>query len=328
MIFGLTALLCSCSTTKYTYRQSNIPSKNVISGEVVVDTKLDLNKKIEATSSPRNSVNEAKEEAYYKAITQNNIDVVVDPIFEIHTDASFLGFGGKSTAKITGFGATYSNPRTKVEAINELTKVDTANIRKFDAIYLNKYTKKNAPQPANVSLTPSPTAGGLGALNASADKAKGPRLGWGVELTSMATGFVSGSTAFGDTATNTSIGLFKETSITPKFNLYRGVFYSTEGNGVQEIKYLRIPIMAKYFVFKKISINAGVQLGYATSFSGFDGLSDPASLDYGILYGLSYRISNGLSINYKFYKGINTVTSYYGQDLKNYNGGLSLAYHF
>ena len=128
-------MFSSCSSSSYSYRMASIPNKNVISGEVVVDVKLTLTKKVEAISSQRNSIEEAKEEAYYKAITQNNIDVIVDPIYEVTTTDSFLFFGGKSIAKVTGFGALYTNPRTKVDAINELNKTENANLNKFNSIY-------------------------------------------------------------------------------------------------------------------------------------------------------------------------------------------------
>ena len=316
VIVTATLILCSCSSTKYSYRQSNIQKNNLISGEVVVDTKLDLTKKVEATSSPRKTVVEAKEEAYYKAITQNNIDIVVDPIFEVRTAGSFLGFGGKSTVKIVGFGANYVNPRTKVEAVNELTAVDTANIRKFNAIYLNRYSKKTLQQgiPANSKIGVSlPTTK--------------QKKNWGIEF-GMLNSSITGGYSNENTAKSYCIGLFKETSLSTKFDLYRALTYTSEGNGTQKLNYLRIPIMAKYFVWKKISINGGVQIGYTISNSGFEGLSDPATVDYGILYGVGYRVSDSFSLNYKLYKGINTVSSQYGEDLKNINISLNLAYRF
>ncbi|OYU85555.1 MAG: hypothetical protein CFE24_01235 [Flavobacterium sp. BFFFF2] len=131
----LMVLACSCSSTSYSYRKSDIENHDVLTGEVVVDIKLNFTKKIEATSSPRNTVEEAKQEAYYKAITQNNVDVIVDPIYEVTTIDSFLFFGGTNTAKVVGYGAVYANPRTKVEAINELGKTENANVNKFNSIY-------------------------------------------------------------------------------------------------------------------------------------------------------------------------------------------------
>jgi len=138
--FGAICLLASCSTTSHTYRSSTIADKQVIAGQVIVDSKLDVKEKITSISSKRNSVGEAKDEAYYKAITENNIDVVVDPIFEVTTSDKILFWGGKSIAKLTGFGATYVNPRTKVEAIKDLKSVDTTDVKKFNAIYYNVNT--------------------------------------------------------------------------------------------------------------------------------------------------------------------------------------------
>jgi hypothetical protein len=142
LLLGIVSLLLnvSCSTTNHSYRANSIADKPVIAGQNIVDTKLDLKNKIELTSSKRNTVNEAIDEAYYRAIVDNNIDLVVDPIFEITTTDKILFWGGKSTAKLTGFGAKYDNSRSKVEAIKELKSVDTTDVKKFNAIYYNVNT--------------------------------------------------------------------------------------------------------------------------------------------------------------------------------------------
>ncbi|HSI90554.1 MAG TPA: hypothetical protein VK927_05520 [Adhaeribacter sp.] len=130
-------LLASCSTTNYTYRSSDIADNSIIASQVVVDTKLDMSNKIEVVSSKRNTVQEAIDEAYYKAIAENRVDVVVSPIFEITTTDKVLFWGGKSTAKLTGFGARYENARSKINAIKELKGIDTTDVKKFMAIYEN-----------------------------------------------------------------------------------------------------------------------------------------------------------------------------------------------
>src|SRR6187402_178582 len=139
-IFGI--FLTSCSTVSHTYRSSDIVGSQIVANEVVVDTKIDLLKKIEAVSSKRNSETEAMNEAYYEAITKNNIDVVVDPIFEVTSTDKILFFGGKSTAKLTGFGAKYENSRSQIDAIKELKSVDASDIQKFNSIY-NASEKEN-----------------------------------------------------------------------------------------------------------------------------------------------------------------------------------------
>ncbi|HSI90553.1 MAG TPA: hypothetical protein VK927_05515, partial [Adhaeribacter sp.] len=135
----LVATLASCSTTNYTYRSNDINTSNVIASDVVVDLKVDLEKKIETTSNKQKTVELAKTEAYYKALKENKVDVVVDPIFEITTTDKFLIFGGKNVVKLTGFGAYYFNPRTKLEAIRELKSIDTSDIKNFNSIFMGQH---------------------------------------------------------------------------------------------------------------------------------------------------------------------------------------------
>jgi hypothetical protein len=146
----------SCSTTSHTYRTNTIADNSVIAGQVVVDTKLDTKNKLEVMSSKRNTVDEAIDEAYYKALTTNNVDLVVDPIFEIVTTDKVLFWGGKSTAKLSGFGAKYENSRSKIDALKELKTIDTTDVKKFNAIYYNIDTNGN-----NVSKPNSTKKGGI-----------------------------------------------------------------------------------------------------------------------------------------------------------------------
>jgi hypothetical protein len=148
-IFG--TFLTSCSTVSHTYRTSDIVGSEIIANKVVVDTKIDLQKKIEVVSSKRNSESEAINEAYYEAITRNNIDVVIDPIFEVTSTDKVLFFGGKSTAKLTGFGAKYENSRSNVEAIKELKSVDANDIQKFNAIYNTTGKESTSKKPSAAS---------------------------------------------------------------------------------------------------------------------------------------------------------------------------------
>ena len=145
------SFLASCSSSSYTYRSTNIAKNEVLAQQVVVDVKLDVKNKVTSTSSKRNSVDEAIDEAYYKAIVDNNIDVIVDPIFEVNTSDKILFFGGKSTAKLTGFGAKYDNARNKIDAIKELKSVDTTDMKKFNTLYgSSKAEKNNNGKPASL----------------------------------------------------------------------------------------------------------------------------------------------------------------------------------
>ena len=113
-IGGLSVLLLSCSTYKSTYRISQVQEKDVvIADKIGVELRIDENKIVQGSSTKRHSSpNDAKDEAYYNAIVNNNIHVIVDPIYKVRTTARILCFGGKSYASVTGFAGYYENPRS------------------------------------------------------------------------------------------------------------------------------------------------------------------------------------------------------------------------
>jgi len=146
-VITLSLLTASCgvistSSTKYTYRSAEINESNVLSNKAVVDSKVDLSKKIMSTSSPRDFAKDAIEEAYYMAINNNNADFIVDPIFEITTSK------GKTVAKLTGWAGRYSNSRTKVEAIRELSNIDILDVEKFNQIYNDSNDEPRKEKPS------------------------------------------------------------------------------------------------------------------------------------------------------------------------------------
>ena len=112
----------SCSSYKHSYRLSEIPEKSVvIADKIGVELRVDENKVVQASSAKRHkSPTDAKNEAYYNAIVNNNIHVLVDPIYKTQTSARILIFGGKSTSTVTGFAGYYENPRSFKEVKDEL----------------------------------------------------------------------------------------------------------------------------------------------------------------------------------------------------------------
>jgi len=120
----------SCSTSKYTYRTGDINKKNIISNSPIVDVKIDLNKKIVQKSSNQPTAENAKSEAYYKAIQNNNIDIIVDPIYEVTKFSN-----KKYVATITGFAGYYKNPRSKIDVVRELHDIDTLDIKKYNYLF-------------------------------------------------------------------------------------------------------------------------------------------------------------------------------------------------
>ena len=125
-ILAISIAMTACSTYKNTYRLNDIPDTRAKVTQVVVDVEPDFSKRIKGESYPRmRSINAAKENAYYNAIKTNNVDVLVDPIYEIKTT------GRKHTASVTGFAGTYKNARTlSVEEQNNFNQ-NLENFKKF-----------------------------------------------------------------------------------------------------------------------------------------------------------------------------------------------------
>jgi hypothetical protein len=124
----------SCNSYKHTYRTSDIPEKNVVVADRIgVELIVDANKVVEASSKKRHkSPSDAKNEAYYNAITNNNIHVLVDPIYRTQTTARILIFGGTSTSTVTGFAGYYENARSYQEVKEEL---DNEKIQRQQAAF-------------------------------------------------------------------------------------------------------------------------------------------------------------------------------------------------
>ena len=128
MLFG------ACGTFQFTSRRVEVANASVQTVPMVADLKVDFSKKITTYSSWMKSVSEAKGDAYLKAITENSIDVLVDPIYKVESKPRFLFFFRRSQATVYGFAGMYENPRSKVAVINDMATLDKANIEKYNLV--------------------------------------------------------------------------------------------------------------------------------------------------------------------------------------------------
>ncbi len=124
----------ACGTFQFTSRRVEVVNSSIQSVPMVADLKVDFSKKITTYSSWMKSVSEAKGDAYLKAITENNIDVLVDPIYRVESKPRFLVFFPRSQATVYGFAGMYENPRSKIAIINEMDQVDKLNIEKYNLV--------------------------------------------------------------------------------------------------------------------------------------------------------------------------------------------------
>jgi hypothetical protein len=123
-------LFSSCAKNFYSHRSVNVEKNNLITTPVVTDLNVDFSKKVNAKSDPKKTVAAAKDEAYYRAITNNPIDVLVDPIYNIEEKPTLLIFRRRSTAEVTGFAAKYANAKNVHDAV-KLYNIDTTSIKNF-----------------------------------------------------------------------------------------------------------------------------------------------------------------------------------------------------
>jgi len=136
-------LLSSCSVSKeHSYRvaedfnskDTKISRSNFsVEQTYVADLDIDLEKSIEGSSSMSHSAKEdAKNEAYYNAITRNNVHVLVDPIYSVTQN------GDKWTAIVSGFGARYTNVRPSSDsagnAVDGCVVEHIENLERFSKI--------------------------------------------------------------------------------------------------------------------------------------------------------------------------------------------------
>lgn len=168
--------MASCNPTYYTYtsRTEKIKSVQLQATTTMVDINVDFKHRVTAESDYCFNVASAKEEAQYNAITKNNIDILVDPIFKVEV----RGSDKKVKAYVTGFAGYYTNARPAIQDVQQLKDVDMENIEKHillshptmlpaikeaelqkeSSVVVNNYNEKAAQTASTGSeVTPSTT---------------------------------------------------------------------------------------------------------------------------------------------------------------------------
>jgi hypothetical protein len=140
-----------------------------------------------------------------------------------------------------------------------------------------------------------------------------------------------------DPVTSFNFGVMSEISITDKFSfqpelMYSGQGYSFNSDNVVELSYLNIPLMAKYYVAKGLSIEAGPQIGYlfAAKNESVDVKDSFKKIDFGANVGLGYKLENGLNFGVRYNLGLSNINNVSGSSDKYKNGVVqaSVGYFF
>jgi opacity protein-like surface antigen len=133
------------------------------------------------------------------------------------------------------------------------------------------------------------------------------------------------------------VGGFAEFKISEKFAVQPELMYSTQGassdsNGDLKLNYINIPVMAKYYVAKSFSLEAGPQIGFLLSAkdNGEDAKDFVSSTDFSANFGAGYDFTENLSAGLRYNLGLTNVYDVDGFDGSVKNGvfSVSLGYKF
>lgn len=130
----------------------------------------------------------------------------------------------------------------------------------------------------------------------------------------------------GDANSGFYVGGLLDYSVSEKFHVQPELLYSIEGAKDAKLNYLRIPIMAKYYIMDGLSLQAGPELAFKAG--GDASVKDNAkSMDYGIGIGAGYELSSGLMFDTRYNLGMANIADG-GGTVKNTSISFGLGYRF
>ncbi|WP_111682925.1 porin family protein [Winogradskyella tangerina] len=136
---------------------------------------------------------------------------------------------------------------------------------------------------------------------------------------------------------NFQAGFFMEIELTKDVKVQPELLFSVYGFELSEgdersvrLNYVILPVMVKYFISKKFSLDAGPQVGLlVTAKNGTGSMADVKTdffdRDFGVNAGFSYAISDKVGASLRYYFGLTDVTA---ADTKNQNRAFQLAFQF
>ncbi len=131
-----------------------------------------------------------------------------------------------------------------------------------------------------------------------------------------------------DAATSFYVGGLVDLAISENFHIQPEVLYSMEGADNASLSYLRIPVMAKYYVMEGFNLQAGPSLAFKVAAE--DDFTDEAtkSMDLGLGIGAAYELPMGLFFDLRYNLGLMDISEVDGAEIKNTNLQLGLGYRF
>lgn len=139
--------------------------------------------------------------------------------------------------------------------------------------------------------------------------------------------------------TDFHFGVMAEFKISDKFSLQPELIYSGQGSNINvesegrvALNYLNVPLIGKYYVTERWSLEAGPQIGFLLSTKGgtLDYKDFLKTTDFGVNFGVGYRLDNGINFGARYNLGLSNINDVEGFTDKNRNGviQLSIGYFF
>ncbi|MET0945252.1 MAG: porin family protein [Flavobacterium sp.] len=150
-----------------------------------------------------------------------------------------------------------------------------------------------------------------------------------------------GGDADGSSLTGFHVGGLAEIKLSDKFAIQPEILYSAQGSDFSEdgfddelkISYLNVPVMAKYYVIDKLSIEAGPQVGFLLSAKeeGEDAKDFLNSVDFGVNFGAGYDFTENFFAGVRYNVGLSNVADTEDSDdfkMNNSVFSVSVGYKF
>ncbi|MDW8850084.1 porin family protein [Flavobacterium sp. MMLR14_040] len=148
---------------------------------------------------------------------------------------------------------------------------------------------------------------------------------------------ISGDNTEGiDVVTSFNFGVVSEIPLSDKFSFQPELMYSGQGYSFNDntvaLSYLNVPLMGKYYVTKGLSLEAGPQIGFllAAKNEKTDVKDSFNTVDFGVNFGLGYKLENGLNFGVRYNLGLTDINNVDNSSFKNKNGvfQVSVGYFF
>ena len=142
----------------------------------------------------------------------------------------------------------------------------------------------------------------FGAMQAQSEEMK-----FGVKAGAAQTN-LAGEGDTGDTKIGFYAGGLIDLPVAGNFHVQPELLFSMEGAEDAGLTYLRVPVMAKYYIIEGLSLQAGPQLGIKVGAE--DDFIDEStkSVDFGLAAGAAYELPMGLFFDIRYNAGLANIS--------------------